>query len=75
MADIKLEAGKHSELAADSTMVAPGEIKTFPVKTLGADNDVRLSFSSINDYGAQNQYTTTLSSGQTSTAAQAPSKQ
>ncbi|MFJ2545726.1 molecular chaperone [Pseudomonas sp. NPDC087612] len=75
MADIKLEAGKQSELAADSTMVAPGEVKTFPVKTLGSDNNVRLSFSSINDYGAQNQYTTTLSSGQASTAAQAPGKQ
>ncbi|MCW2268204.1 Chaperone protein EcpD precursor [compost metagenome] len=75
MADIKLETAKQSELAVDSTMVAPGEVKTFPIKTLGADNNVRLSFFSINDYGAQNKYTTTLSSGQTSTATEAPNKQ
>lgn len=75
MADINLATAKQSELAADSTMVAPGEVKIFPIKNLGADNNVHLSFSSINDYGAQNQYTATLSSGQTNTATEAPSKE
>lgn len=75
MADIKLEAGKQAELVADSTMVAPGEVKTYPIKTLSNDNGVRLSFSSINDYGAQDQYTTTLTSDHTNTAAEVATTQ
>lgn len=74
MSDVKLEANDQIELAADSAMVAPGEIMTFRVKKPITGNNVRLSFGSINDYGAQNHYTTTLASGQSTTATEAPRK-
>ncbi|MFL1491362.1 fimbrial biogenesis chaperone [Pseudomonas antarctica] len=57
MADIKVQA----QLASDSSMIAPGEAKQFPLKTPPAAGPVQLSFSSINDYGAQNHYTAPLS--------------
>lgn len=56
MADIKVQA----QLASDSTMVAPGEEKHFPLNGPMAAGTVQLSFSSINDYGAQNHYTAAL---------------
>jgi P pilus assembly chaperone PapD len=59
MADIKVQA----QLASDSTMIAPGEQKQFPLNALPASGPVQLSFYSINDYGAQNHYTAPLSSG------------
>ncbi|MCK3841662.1 MULTISPECIES: fimbrial biogenesis chaperone [Pseudomonas] len=59
MADIKVQA----QLASDSTMIAPGEEKQFPLKAPPAAGPVQLSFSSINDYGAQNHYTAPLSDG------------
>lgn len=74
MSDVKLEANDQIELAADSAMVAPGEIMTFRVKKPITGNNVRLSFGSINDYGAQNHYTTTLASGKSTTATEAPRK-
>ncbi|MGB3123653.1 MAG: molecular chaperone [Pseudomonas sp.] len=57
MADIKVQA----QLASDSTMIAPGEEKQFPLTAPPAPGPVQLSFSSINDYGAQNHYTAALS--------------
>ncbi|KAB0569854.1 molecular chaperone [Pseudomonas palleroniana] len=59
MADIKVQA----QLASDSTMIAPGEHKQFALGALPTSGPVQLSFYSINDYGAQNHYTTPLSSG------------
>ena len=57
MADIKVQA----QLASDSTMIAPGEEKQFPLSAPIASGAVQLSFSSINDYGAQNHYTAAVS--------------
>ncbi|WP_375373159.1 fimbrial biogenesis chaperone [Pseudomonas hygromyciniae] len=68
MADIKLQAGQQSELASDSTMIAPGAEKQFSVKQLKGHDTLQLSFSSINDYGAQDKYSAQLS---TRTAAKA----
>ena len=59
MADIKVQA----QLASDSTMVAPGEEKEFPLNAPVAAGTVQLSFSSINDYGAHNHYTAALAGG------------
>ena len=61
MADIKVQ----EQLASDSTMVAPGEEKQFPLKGLAPSGAMQLSFSSINDYGAQNHYTAALAGGTT----------
>jgi len=63
MADIKLHGSQQVELAADSTMIAPGEEKKFVVTKFSTDSSARLTFSSINDYGAQNQYTAKLANG------------
>ena len=59
MADIKVQA----VLASDSTMIAPGEQKQFALSAPVVSGPVQLSFSSINDYGAQNHYSAPLSSG------------
>ncbi|HCT05181.1 MULTISPECIES: molecular chaperone [unclassified Pseudomonas] len=59
MADISVQ----DHLASDSTMVAPGEEKQFPLKGLTASGTLPLSFLSINDYGAQTPYTATLAGG------------
>ncbi|AKS09187.1 molecular chaperone [Pseudomonas trivialis] len=61
MADIKVQA----QLASDSTMVAPGEEKQFALNGPAPSGVVQLSFSSINDYGAQNHYTASLAGGPT----------
>lgn len=68
MADVTLQDGSHRELAVDSTMVAPGEVKTFELNTVSATKPVQLTFNSINDYGAQNQYRATLTRTDTSSA-------
>lgn len=71
MAEVRLgRAGGKSELVVDSTMVAPGAEKSFTVKQVPAANDLELNFSSINDYGAQVPYATTLSVGKPGTAKQ-----
>ena len=75
MADIKLQAGQQTELAADSTMIAPGAEKQFSVKQLGGYETVQLSFSSINDYGAQDKYTAQLSTRLTAKATEARTRQ
>ncbi|MCO6060279.1 molecular chaperone [Pseudomonas sp. MOB-449] len=59
MSDVKLG----SEVAVDSTMVAPGEEKTFTVPHPISAGSVDLSFSSINDYGAQVPYSARVSAG------------
>lgn len=61
IADITLQSGAGSEHPFDSMMIAPGEQKEFSLKQLHNANTVRLLFSSINDYGAQDRYTAQLS--------------
>ncbi|POA90476.1 MULTISPECIES: fimbrial biogenesis chaperone [Pseudomonas] len=61
IADITLQSGTISEHPFDSMMIAPGEQKSFPLKQLHTPNTARLSFSSINDYGAQDRYGAQLS--------------
>ncbi|MFK3645746.1 fimbrial biogenesis chaperone [Pseudomonas protegens] len=56
IADITLQSGTISEHPFDSMMIAPGEQKSFTLKQLHTSNTARLSFSSINDYGAQDRY-------------------
>ncbi|MGL5995803.1 MAG: fimbrial biogenesis chaperone [Pseudomonas proteolytica] len=75
MADIKLQAGQQSELAADSTMIAPGAEKQFSVKQLKGHDTLQLSFFSINDYGAQDKYNAQLSMRITAKAVEARIKQ
>ncbi len=60
MADVTLQDGDNTELAVDSIMVAPGEEKIFEIKKIKPYKEVRLSFKSINDYGAQKDYATVL---------------
>ncbi|MDI3399157.1 molecular chaperone [Pseudomonas sp. V88_4] len=62
IADITLQSGALSEHPFDSMMIAPGEQKEFNLKQLKHTNNARLSFSSINDYGAQDRYAAQLSS-------------
>lgn len=61
IADITLESGQLKEKPFDSKMIAPGEQKTLPLKQLNHTSTAKLLFSSINDYGAQDQYTTQIS--------------
>ncbi|MGE8098565.1 fimbrial biogenesis chaperone [Pseudomonas fluorescens] len=68
MADIKLQGSQQVELAADSTMIAPGEEKEFVIRKFSTDSTARLTFSSINDYGAQNQYAAKLANGSSNSA-------
>jgi len=62
IADITMQSGASSEKPFDSTMIAPGEQKEFTLKNIHAASSPRLSFSSINDYGAQDRYVAQLSS-------------
>ncbi|SDZ28628.1 molecular chaperone [Pseudomonas sp. NFIX28] len=69
IANIKLQSGQQTEQPFDSAMIAPGEQKEFTLKQFNGNNEVTLSFSSINDYGAQDRYTAKLSKN-TATEAQ-----
>jgi len=62
IADITVQSGNISEHPFDSMMIAPGEQKEFALKHLQAASSPRLSFSSINDYGARDRYAAQLSS-------------
>lgn len=68
MSDITLKSGSATELAADSTMIAPGQQKEFPLKHFGSSSSVKLTFASINDFGAQDAYTAQLVSTATTNA-------
>ncbi|MNJ54276.1 molecular chaperone [Pseudomonas alkylphenolica] len=68
MADVTVQDGPRKELAVDSTMVAPGEVKTFELNAVSATKPLQLTFKSINDYGAQNQYRSTLTGTRSSSA-------
>ncbi|QXI40292.1 fimbrial biogenesis chaperone [Pseudomonas xantholysinigenes] len=68
MADIEVKYGKQSVLSADSTMIAPGAQKTFTGPGALANSPMTLTFKSINDYGAQHQYSAQLNSAQPASA-------
>lgn len=53
LADLKVGAGQNLELVMDSTMISPGEVKVFMMKSRPQASSPRLTFSAINDYGAQ----------------------
>ncbi|MDH4607426.1 molecular chaperone [Pseudomonas sp. BN102] len=63
MANVTLGSASRADVAVDSTMVAPGEEKEFTVKQPASSSSVELTFSSINDYGAQVPYAAKLSAG------------
>jgi len=56
MADITVTANGQQTLAADSAMIAPGQARTFALAQDLAAGAARLTFHSINDYGAQSEY-------------------
>jgi P pilus assembly chaperone PapD len=68
IADITVQSGALREHPFDSMMIAPGEQKEFALKQLHAADSVRLSFASINDYGAQDRYFVQLSNSATARA-------
>ncbi|WP_375741082.1 molecular chaperone [Pseudomonas boanensis] len=63
MANVTLGSAGKADVAVDSTMVAPGEEKEFTVRQPASSNGVELTFSSINDYGAQVPYAVKLTTG------------
>jgi P pilus assembly chaperone PapD len=56
LADLKVGAGQKFELVMDSTMISPGEVKAFTLKSRPQAASPRLTFSAINDYGAQQSF-------------------
>ncbi|WP_085654124.1 MULTISPECIES: molecular chaperone [unclassified Pseudomonas] len=61
MSEVSVQSGQNRELAVDSMMIAPGETKTLTLKGNSHSTYTTLIFSSINDYGAQDRYSATLS--------------
>lgn len=68
MSDITVVSGTSSELVAESSMIAPGQLKEFPLKQLHSPSLAQLSFASINDYGALDAYSAQLVSTASTTA-------
>lgn len=68
MADLKVDAGNHSAVAAELATIAPGQSRTFNLAKVSASAPASLSFISINDYGAQNEYRVRLAPNQGRTA-------
>jgi len=68
MADIEIKRGNQSVFSADSSMIAPGEQKTFSSALSQVDGPLTLTFKSINDYGAQHGYSVLLSPAQPGSA-------
>jgi len=68
MADITVTVNGQRTLAADSTMIAPGQTRTFALARVSAGAPASLSFRSINDYGAQSDYRAALVPGGASKA-------
>lgn len=61
LADLKVGSAKNLELVMDSTMIAPGAVKSFPLKNRPQGPSTHVQFSAINDYGAQQFYSGPLS--------------
>ncbi len=72
LASVSLHSTGATEQAIDSMMIAPGETRTVALKGTKSTHYSSLDFSSINDFGAQDQYSATLSG---TTAVTANSKQ
>jgi P pilus assembly chaperone PapD len=68
MADITVTVSGQRVLAADSAMIAPGQTRTFALAKVSPGAPASLSFRSINDYGAQNEYRVALVPGGASKA-------
>jgi P pilus assembly chaperone PapD len=60
LAELKVGEGKNAELVADSTMITPGEVRSFTLNRAPQAGAGHLSFSAINDYGAQQKYVAPL---------------
>ncbi|WP_236193218.1 fimbrial biogenesis chaperone [Pseudomonas glycinae] len=56
LADLKLASGDLTEVVTDSTMIKPGETRSFPLKKTVIGSASRLTFLVINDYGAQQDF-------------------
>ncbi|ALI02907.1 fimbrial chaperone [Pseudomonas sp. FW306-02-F02-AA] len=63
LAELTLKSGVITEQPFDSTMIAPGQHKNFPLEKLNSSHPIKLDFLSINDYGAQDRYVADLSRG------------
>lgn len=62
LSEVAVHSGSNTEHPVDSMMIAPGEIKTLPLKQALHSNYSSINFSCINDYGAQVRYTATFAS-------------
>lgn len=60
IASINLQSGTFSEKPFQTTMIAPKEEQVFPLSKVGI-RSANITFSAINDYGAQDQYTAEIS--------------
>ncbi|RON69332.1 molecular chaperone [Pseudomonas fluorescens] len=75
MTDLALRDSKGSEVALDSKMVGPGTEARFSLSRFSsASPPVRLTFSTINDYGAMSHYQASLINGQAVNAEPTESK-
>ncbi|WP_286912411.1 MULTISPECIES: fimbrial biogenesis chaperone [unclassified Pseudomonas] len=63
IADIKVGEGKRYEKIVDSTMIGPGEKKSFALGKKNMSIQHELNFSAINDYGAQQAFEAPLFEG------------
>lgn len=61
LAELTLESGSIREQPFDSTMIAPGQHKSFALKQITTSSAAKLNFLTINDYGAQERYTAAVS--------------
>ena len=68
MADIELKRGKQTVLSVDSTMIAPRANRTFSSALSQVEGPLTLTFKSINDYGAQHEYSVQLNTAQPGSA-------
>lgn len=68
MADIELKRGKQTVLSVDSTMIAPRANRTFSSALSQVGGPLTLTFKSINDYGAQHEYSVQLNTAQPGSA-------
>lgn len=62
IAELTLKSGSNLERPFDSTMIAPGQQKHFSISKLNSSHPIEMEFLSINDYGAQDRYSASLSS-------------
>lgn len=68
LADLTVGSAEKFERVIDSTMIAPGENRTFKLKASPFPSSTTLRFSSINDYGALQKFNAVIHFQTTSTA-------